>query len=92
MIGPELNGLLLGALILGSALVGLFFVRFQRDTRDSFFGFFAAAFFVLALHWVLLASTDPSSEHRPLFYLLRFGAFSLIILAILSKNRKVDRG
>jgi hypothetical protein len=83
-----LENLLLGALILGCALVALFFVRFFRDTRDRLFAFFAAAFLVLAFHWLVLALTDPVSEHRPLFYLLRLVAFGMIVVAILEKNRE----
>jgi hypothetical protein len=84
-----LKGLVFGALIFGCALVALFFARFFQDTRDRLFAFFTAAFAILAFHWLVLALTDPGSEHRPLFYLLRLVAFGMIILAILEKNREI---
>ncbi|MBI1852500.1 MAG: hypothetical protein HYR85_19330 [Planctomycetes bacterium] len=82
-----MNPLVQGALVFACGVVGLFFLRFWRDTRDRFFAFFSASFFVLALHWAILALTDPTFEHRPLFYILRFLAFGLIMAAILDKNR-----
>ena len=68
-------------------IVGLFFVRFWRDTGDRLFGFFGAAFWLLAISWVLLAIYDPTAESRPYIFAIRLLAFLLIIIAILDKNR-----
>ena len=75
-----------------AALVsGLFFLRFWRDSRDPLFGFFAAAFWLLALSWTLLALSNPTEESRPYIYALRLVAFSLIIAAMVVKNREAGR-
>jgi hypothetical protein len=76
-----------GAAALGCAAVGLFFLRFWRETRDRFFVIFALAFWVLAADWLALAVVNPPSESRHYFYILRLVAFVAIIAAIIDKNR-----
>ena len=71
-----------------SAVSGLFFFRFWRDSRDPLFGFFAAAFWMLAAAWTLLALTSPTAEARPYIYAIRLVAFVLIIAAVVVKNRE----
>jgi hypothetical protein len=72
-----------------AALVaGLCFLRFWRDTRDRLFVFFAVAFWLLALCWMLLALLSPTEETRPYVYAIRLAAFGLIIAAIVDKNRE----
>jgi hypothetical protein len=67
--------------------VAAFFFRFWRDTRDRFFALFATAFLILSVNWLIVAMLHPSSETRPFFYLLRLAAFTLIIAAVVDKNR-----
>jgi Family of unknown function (DUF5985) len=66
---------------------GLFFFRFWRESHDRLFGFFGAAFWVLALSWALLALVNPSDEARPSIYAIRLVAFLLMILGMVDKNR-----
>ena len=80
--------MLLGANAMAAALVGLFFLRFWRDTRDRFFLFFAVAFFIDSVNRVVLALSMFSEETEPFFYLVRLLSFLLIIAAIIDKNRK----
>ncbi len=81
------NHFLWGALALGCWVAGLFFLRTWRTTRDRFFLLFAGAFWLLSLNWIVLTFV-PSTESRPHVYLIRLGAFALIILAIIDKNRQ----
>jgi hypothetical protein len=76
-----------GAVSLGSWVVGLFFFRFWRVTRDRFFAFFGAAFWVLSLSWAALALLTTGDESLHLVYAIRVLAFLLIIAGILDKNR-----
>lgn len=78
---------LAGIATCGSWGIAAFFYRFWSDTRDRFFGFFATAFLILSINWLLVAVLHPSTERRPFFYLLRLAAFGLIILAVVDKNR-----
>jgi hypothetical protein len=77
-----------GICVTAAGVSGLFFLRFWRDSRDPLFGFFAAAFWLLALSWVLLALTSPTEETRPYIYAVRLVAFVLIIVAMIVKNRE----
>jgi len=74
-----------GAITLSSLAIGLFFLRYWRASRDRLFIFFSAAFWLLALHWLVLsiAPAWASYAHVP-----RFLAFVLIAVAVIDKNRK----
>jgi hypothetical protein len=82
------KSLLLGALALGSAIVGLFFLRFWRTTNDRLFLYFSIAFFLQALDRILLGIIPASSEENPAIYLIRLVAYGLIIWGIVEKNRE----
>ncbi len=87
MTAATLNTFLWGASAAVSWTIGLFFLRFWRDTRDRFFLLFATAFWVLALNWVGLALTDPRDEARMLLYVIRLFAYLAVLAAIVDKNR-----
>ena len=72
-------------------MIGLFFLRFWRNTRDRLFGFFAAAFWVLGLDWVALVVVRPSDEARHIIYLVRVVAFLLLSYGIIDKNITANR-
>jgi hypothetical protein len=76
-----------GALMMGLAVAGGFFLRFYRQTNDRLFAYFAVAFWTLALSRIALALVTSANEVRPLFYLLRLAAFVMILAAIVDKNR-----
>jgi hypothetical protein len=86
-----LDAFLLGVAAMGSLAAALFFLRFFRRTRDSFFLFFSAAFAIQGLSWVPLALQLPPNETEPFYYLPRLLAFSLIVLAVILKNRPRGR-
>jgi hypothetical protein len=77
-----------GAIAMGFAVAGLYFLRFWRDTRDRLFVFFAAAFWVLALERIGLLYVGPDEAARAAVYLARLAGFSLIIVGIVDKNRR----
>jgi hypothetical protein len=76
----------LGMLVMACVVVGLFFLRFWRRTRDRLFLIFAAAFLLMGLNWLLLATIGREETHTAL-YLIRLVAFVLIIIGIVDKNR-----
>lgn len=82
-----MTSVLLGAIIMASAIAALFFLKFWRQTRDRFFLLFAAAFAIDAATRFMLALYPYSSEQEPLFYVGRLVTFGLIIVAIVAKNR-----
>ena len=76
-----------GAVSLGFFVCALFFLRFWRRTKDGLFMAFALAFGLLGLGQAILALANIPTEERGSIYLIRLGAFALIIFAILRKNR-----
>ena len=77
---------LLGVIASSSAIAGLFFLRFWRDTRDPFFLSFAASFLIEALNRVALLFVPRPNEGSPRIYLIRLFASLLILTAIIRKN------
>jgi zinc transporter ZupT len=81
-----------GLITMGFCLAAVFFVKFWRQTGDSLFATFAAAFVLLALNQGLPALLDVPREEQSPFYLLRLAAFVLIIWAIVRKNLRPGGG
>jgi hypothetical protein len=80
--------MLMGGIAMGWALAGLFFFRFWRHSRDRFFLFFAASFWIESINRVALGLLWASaSENNPMFYGIRLVSYGLILLAIWQKNR-----
>ena len=83
---------LTGMVAMASCVATLFFLRFWRQTRDSFFLLFAAAFGLDAVTRLVLGIGRLSEETEPLIYVARLVTFGLIIAAIIRKNRPNQRG
>lgn len=82
-----MNDLISGALVLGFAVVALFFLRFWRSTRDRLFAIFALSFSLMAVNRLILAVADLPEDNYPYVYLVRLLANALIIYAVVDKNR-----
>ena len=76
-----------GAITLGFVIAGVFFLRFWRRTDDGLFLAFALAFALLGVGQAIQALGSIPQEERDFIYLFRLAAFSLILWAILRKNR-----
>jgi hypothetical protein len=89
-VGRDLswNWFIWGALTMACAVVGFFFLRFWRESRDRFFLLFAAAFWALGLNWLGLVALPYDVETRHYVYFFRLAAFVLILVAIVDKNRR----
>lgn len=75
-----------GMVTMGFVIGGVFFLRFWVKTRESLFGVFALAFWLLALNQGLPLLYGFQREEQSWVYLLRVAGFSLIILSIVQKN------
>ena len=75
-----------GMITMGFVIGGVFFLRFWVKTRDTLFGAFALAFWLLALNQALPLLYGLQREEQSWVYLLRVAGFSLIILSIVQKN------
>lgn len=76
-----------GAIAMGCATAALFFWRFYRQTRDRLFAWFAAAFCVFAAERIGWLYAGPNETAHAGVYVARLAGFSLIIVAIIVKNR-----
>jgi hypothetical protein len=77
-----------GALTAACGVAALLFLRFWRLSGDRLLIFFAAAFAVLALNWLVLGLSDPENEARHYAYYIRLLGFVLIIVGIIDRNRR----
>lgn len=75
-----------GFLTAGYMVAALFFLKFWRRTRDGLFLAFAAAFALMAVNQAVPVLFGIPDEALGGVYLLRLGAFLLIIGAIVRKN------
>ena len=76
-----------GSITAGFLVAGLFFLRFWRRTHDGLFLAFAVAFALLGLGQAVQALANIPQEERSYIYLIRLLAFTIILVAIVRKNR-----
>ena len=76
-----------GAAAMGCITAGLFFLRFWRETQDRLFLMFALAFWMIAADRTVLGLFPTATEWREYVYLIRLGAFCIMLYAIVDKNR-----
>lgn len=75
-----------GTVALAYLVVGVFFLRFWRDTRDRLFLQFAVAFGLFATNQFLATLLGATDERTGYTYVLRVLGFIVIIFAIVDKN------
>lgn len=75
-----------GALTAAYFVLGVFFLKFWRRTRDTFFLIFAFAFWLLAANGFEVSASNGYELDVVWSYVLRLLAFVLIIAAIVRKN------
>jgi uncharacterized membrane protein HdeD (DUF308 family) len=80
------EGFLLGVITTASFVAGIFFLKFWRNTRDSFFLAFAASFLIEGLNRTAILFLDRPNEGSPWIYLVRLLAFLFLLGAIIKKN------
>ena len=81
-----LEGFLLGIIVTCSIVASGFFWKFYRQTHDTLFLAFAAAFFIEGINRISFLMIDTPNEGSPAIYAVRLVAFLLILAAIVRKN------
>ena len=76
-----------GAIAFGFLVAALFFLRFWKRTGDGLFLAFAVAFALLGTGQAVQALANIPQEERSYIFLIRLAAFTLILIAIVRKNR-----
>ncbi|MET4804358.1 DUF5985 family protein [Bradyrhizobium sp. LB11.1] len=87
----HVSSVLAGAAATASLTVALFFLKFWRRTKDSFFLLFAAAFAIDAISRFVLGMVQISDAAEPVYFVPRLVTFGLIALAIIKKNAPWNR-
>ena len=82
-----MNSMLLGAIVMASTVIALFFLRYWRSTGDRFFLFFALSFFIDAVNRLILGPVSQTDDSSPFYYIIRLVSYGLILYAIYDKNR-----
>jgi hypothetical protein len=77
-----------GAVAMGSACIALFFAKFWRQSSDRLFLYFAAAFGILAVDYLMLGLFSSVTEWRVPVFTVRVAAFLVILFGIYDKNRR----
>lgn len=77
-----------GAVSMGCALVAAFFLRCWRASDDRLFVFFAVAFAVLGVDYMLLGVLTQASEFRVPVFAIRLAAYVIILVGVIDKNRR----
>jgi hypothetical protein len=75
-----------GLLTMGYVVLGVFFLKFWKRTRDPLFVMFACAFWLMAVNGFAVTVSNGYELDVVWSYLLRLLAFVLIIIAIVRKN------
>jgi uncharacterized membrane protein HdeD (DUF308 family) len=82
-----LEGFLLGVIVTSSLTAGAFFLRFWKQTRDTLFLCFGAAFIIESLNRLAFLFVERPNEGDPLLFAIRLFSYLLILAGIISKNR-----
>lgn len=85
-----MNAVISGVIVAGYMVCGLFFLKFWKSTSDRLFLTFSIAFWVLAAQRLMLVVLADQTGAEVYLYLVRLIAFSLILLAIVNKNRQAS--
>ena len=79
-----------GAITLAFLVAALFVLRFWRRTSDGLFLAFAIAFALLGFGQAVQALANIPQEERSYIFLIRLAAFTIILAAIVRKNRSAE--
>ena len=80
-----------GAIMMGTAVAALFFLRFWKQTGDRLLAVFSLAFALMTLRRVVHLCAGVPETHVHYVYLLRLLPYALIIYAIVNKNSTEQR-
>lgn len=80
-----------GAIMICTFMIGLFFLKFWRRTRERFFAKFAIAFWLLCIERWVFWYIDFETANWTWVYLFRLAAFVIIWVAVFDLNRPRKR-
>ena len=84
------EGFLIGVIATSSLTAGVFFLKFWKKTRDSFFLAFGASFLIEGCNRIAVLFLTRPNEGNAWIYSVRLLALLLILGAIVKKNSSKD--
>lgn len=85
MIAAVLNG----AVAMACGAIGVFFVRFWRESRDRLFLCLTLGFWMLGVNYGVLGALPATDEHRAYALLLRLIGFIAILAGVWLRDREL---
>jgi hypothetical protein len=82
-----LEGFLLGVIVTASLTASAYFLKFWKQTSDTLFLGFAAAFFIEGVNRLGFLFLEHPNEGSPVIYTIRLLSYLLILGSIVQKNR-----
>jgi hypothetical protein len=89
-VSDTLHHMMLGALIIVCLVAAVQFLKFWRLSHGWFFIFFALAFLIFSVGYLIRSLTNDVAEQTYAVYLPRLFGFLLILYAIFDKNRRAS--
>ena len=83
-----MHEILVGAIAVAAFAAGLFFLRYWRSSKDPFFLYLMASFWLQSISYMVIGWTRSWNEATPAQYVVRVLAYGLILLAIWIKNQR----
>jgi hypothetical protein len=78
-----------GAAAMSCLAIGLFFVRFWRESEDRLFMWLATAFCIFAVNYAVLGLLPLADERRAYAFILRLIGFIAILIGVIVKDREL---
>jgi uncharacterized membrane protein HdeD (DUF308 family) len=83
----SIESFLLGVIVTASLTAGTFFLKFWKQTHDSLFLGFGAAFIIEGINRLGFLFLEQPNEGSPVIYSIRLLSYLLILGSIIHKNR-----
>jgi hypothetical protein len=78
-----------GVTAMACVAIGIFFVRFWRESGDRLFGCLAGAFWIFAVNYAMLGVLPFADECRAYAFALRLVGFVAMLIGIVLMDREL---
>ena len=78
-----------GAVAMACLAIGVYFLRFRRESGDRLFACLAGAFWIFAINYTVLGVLPMADERRAYAYVLRLVGFVTILIGLLIKDTEL---
>jgi hypothetical protein len=79
-----------GAAAMACLAIGIFFVRFWRESEDRLFLWLGIGFAIFAMNYAVLGLVPIADERQAYAFVLRLAGFFAVLVGILVKDRELS--